>query len=80
VPASIFCHNRSVSSGFSPIKSSRSPQAMLWLKGASMIALTTSGDESASPIPSVPSSARTRTRTASWQLAVLAATFPTRKT
>ena len=38
------------------------------------------GEESASPIPSVPSSARTRTKTASWQLAVFAATLPTRST
>ena len=50
----IFCHSRSVSSGFSPIRISRSPQAMLWLNGASMIALTTSGCESASPMPSKP--------------------------
>ena len=48
---------------------------MLWLNGASMIALTTSGDESASPMPSRPVSVRTRTSTASWLLAVLASTF-----
>ena len=68
----IFCHSRSVSSGFSPTRISRRPQAMLWLNGASMIALTTSGDESASPMPSKPVSVRTRTSTASWLLAVLA--------
>ena len=54
----IFCHSRSVSSGFSPIRISRRPQAMLWLNGASMIALTTSGCESASPMPSRPVSVR----------------------
>ena len=75
----IFCHSRSFSSGFSPTSISRSPQAMLWLNGASMIALTTSGDESASPIPSRPVSVRTRTSTASWLLAVLAWTFGMRR-
>ena len=65
VRRSIFCHSRSVSSGFSPSRISRSPQAMLWLNGASTIALMTSGEASASPIPSNPSSVRTRTRTAS---------------
>ena len=48
---------------------------MLWLNGASTIALTTSGDESASPMPSSPVSVRTRTSTESWLLAVLATTF-----
>ncbi len=48
----IFCHSRSVSSGFSPTQNFRRPQAMLWLNGASTIALTTSGEASASPIPS----------------------------
>ena len=70
----IFCHSRSVSSGFSPIRISRSPQAMLWLNGASMIALTTSGCESASPMPSRPLSVRIRTSTASWLLAVFFST------
>src|ERR671913_210401 len=40
-----------------------------------MTALTTSGDESASPMPSKPVSVRTRTRTESWLLAVFAWTF-----
>ncbi len=71
----IFCHSRSVSSGFSPTRIWRKPQAMLWLNGASTIALTTSGDASASPMPSKPVSVRTRTITASWLLAVLAWTF-----
>src|SRR5438067_9609491 len=75
----IFCHSRSCSSGFSPTRSCRSPQAMLWLNGASTIALTTSGDESASPTPSSPVSVRTRTSTESWLLAVLAWTFGMRK-
>src|SRR5207302_2735770 len=44
---------------------------MLWLNGASMMALMTSGDASASPMPSSPSSVRTRTSATSWQLAVL---------
>src|SRR5262245_14056074 len=44
-----------------------------------MIALTTSGEESASPIPSSPVSVRTRTRTESWLLAVFAWTFGIRR-
>ncbi|TWU14739.1 hypothetical protein CA54_36080 [Symmachiella macrocystis] len=76
----IFCHSRSVSSGFSPNKTSRKPQAMLWLNGASIMALTTSGEESASPMPSNPESVRIRTRTTSWQLAVLDSTEADRKT
>ena len=52
---------------------------MLWLNGASMIALTTSGDESASPMPSRPVSVRMRTRTESWLLAVFALTFGMRR-
>ena len=43
---------------------------MLWLNGASMTAFTTSGWESASPMPSRPVSVRIRTSTASWLLAV----------
>src|SRR5262245_46837557 len=75
----ISCQRRSVSSGFSPINISRRPHAMLWLNGASRIALTTSGDASASPMPSSPSSVRTRTSTTSWQLAVFFATDLTRR-
>ena len=75
----IFCQSRSVSSGFSPIKSSRKPQAILWLNGASMIALMTSGEASASPMPSSPSSVRTRTSATSWQLAVFCWTDSTRR-
>src|SRR5579872_5743662 len=52
---------------------------MLWLNGASTIALTTSGDESASPTPSRPVSVRTRTRTESWLLAVFAWIFGMRR-
>jgi hypothetical protein len=76
----IFCQSRSVSSGFSPTTIFRNPQATLWLNGASMIALTTSGDASASPIPSKPVSVRTRTSTESWLLAVLASMCSIRKT
>ena len=75
----IFCQSRSCSSGFSPTRICRSPQAMLWLNGASMIALTTSGDESASPTPSSPVSVRTRTSTESWLLAVFAWMFGMRR-
>src|SRR5947208_10610856 len=75
----IFCQSRSVSSGFSPIKISRRPQAMLWLNGASIMALMTSGDASASPMPSNPSSVRTRTSATSWQLAVFCWTDSTRR-
>src|SRR5262245_47335532 len=75
----ISCQRRSVSSGFSPINISRRPHAMLWLNGASRIALTTSGDASASPMPSSPSSVRTRISTTSWQLAVFFATDLTRR-
>src|SRR5262245_48826774 len=52
---------------------------MLWLNGASTIALTTSGDESASPTPSRPSSVRMRTSTESWLLAVFAWMFGMRR-
>ena len=75
----INCHSRSVSSGFSPSRILRSPQATLWLNGASTMALTTSGDASASPMPSSPVSLRTRTTTASWLEAVLATTFSIRR-
>src|SRR5207249_208886 len=75
----IFCQSRSVSSGSSPKSISRKPQAMLWLKGASMTALTTSGEASASPIPSRPLSVSTRTRTTSWLLAVFFSTEGTRR-
>ena len=44
-----------------------------------MIAFTTSGDESASPTPSRPSSVRMRTSTESWLLAVFAVTFGMRR-
>ncbi len=44
-----------------------------------MIALTTSGCESASPMPSSPVSVRTRTMTASWLLAVLCSTCGMRR-
>ena len=44
-----------------------------------MMALTTSGEASASPIPSSPVSVRTRTSTASWLLAVFASTFLIRR-
>src|SRR5262249_27604865 len=44
-----------------------------------MIAFTTSGDESASPTPSSPSSVRTRTSTESWLLAVFAWMFGMRR-
>ena len=53
---------------------------MLWLKGASMTAWTTSGDASASPIPSNPESLRILTRATSWQLAVFSSTDSTRNT
>src|SRR5262245_41758557 len=43
------------------------------------MALTTSGDESASPTPSKPSSVRRRTSTESWLLAVLAWTLGMRR-
>ena len=43
----IFCHRRSVSSGFSPISSCRSPHAMLWLNGASIARSGTRSDGSA---------------------------------
>ena len=75
----IFCQSRSISRASSPIRIFRRPLAMLWLNGASMTALTISGDESASPTPSSPSSVRTRTRTESWLLAVLASTFLMRR-
>src|SRR5262245_44312073 len=75
----IFCHSRSCSSAFSPMSRPRNPVAMLWLKGASMQALTISGDESASPMPSRPLSVWTRTRTESWLLAVLASTLGMRR-
>src|SRR5436190_22067260 len=52
---------------------------MLWLNGASMIAFTPSGEESASPTPSMPSSVRTRTSTESWLLAVFAWMFGMRR-
>ena len=57
--------NTATGGGFSPSSSSRKPHAILWLNGASMIALTTSGDESASPTPSRPLSVRIRTMTES---------------
>src|SRR5262245_57438758 len=44
-----------------------------------MHALTISGDESASPMPSRPLSVRTRTRTESWLLAVFASTLGMRR-
>ena len=53
---------------------------MLWLKGASMTACTTSGDASASPIPSNPVSLTIRTSATSWQLAVFSVTDSTRNT
>ena len=46
VRRSSFCQRRSVSSAFSPSRSSRKPQAILWLNGASTIALITSGEAS----------------------------------
>ena len=52
---------------------------MLWLNGASIMALMTSGDASASPMPSSPSSVRTRTSATSWQLAVFCWTDSTRR-
>src|ERR1051326_497826 len=45
-----------------------------------MIALITSGEASASPMPSRPSSVRIRTSTTSWQLAVFCCTDSTRRT
>jgi len=44
-----------------------------------MMALITSGEASASPTPSSPSSVRTRTRRTSWQLAVFGWTDSTRR-
>jgi hypothetical protein len=56
----ILSQSRPISSGFSPIRISRSPREATEQSGASMIALVTVGLVWTSPMPVMPSSVRMR--------------------
>src|SRR5215218_4105793 len=65
-PRYIFSHSPSTSVGSSPIRIWRRPWATLCDPRASTIARQTSGDESTSPMPTMPSSVCTRITRSSW--------------